>query len=926
MKPTRRNFAHLSQGERDAYVAAVQGLDADLVFPDGVSYWDKQDQIHQATHVHGGPAFVTWHRELLNRYEAMLQQVDPTVALHYWDWTVDPRNAPDGQGGTVDLMTAANMGSPTDRVGAPFDTFDNGGNLPGSREDTGDAADPPQEITRGLDPGSPPISDDATIIASGDASPMDQQWTTFRETLESNHNNVHGYIGGDIGVDHRAFEDPLVFLLHSNVDRLWAMWQTQPGYEWRLDSAQHYGVETTDPAITELMEPWAGATGLRPWAPPENQIESKSSLDPTVVQPPCYDTLSLSVELASPISGAPITFNAVPESVTTVRAAVFEIRSCTDITLEVIDGPGVGFDTPLGTTTEVAYSHEWPYQGRVWVSFTGTTAGSSNNGSITIRCIETGEEWEIPITAQTIARPKAAGMLVLDKSGSMAWDSGIPGASRLDVLKWAAPQYVNLMDDDDGLGIVAFDHDAYPAMAVTPAGPPVFGPGRAAALTAITGHQEDGGGTAIGDGLELAHNTINPVAGYDHKSLVVFTDGHETASKTISDVAGLLNERVFAIGLGRAEQLDVGTLSNLTSGSGGFLLMTGDLGVDDLFRVSKYFLQVLAGVTNTEIVVDPEGAIAPGQTHRIPFLLSEADYRTDVVLMSPAPWALEFAIETPEGKIITEAETAAIANASFITTNAASFYRVALPMLLDRNPVHGGTWHALLRVDEGNYKEYRGTVARSTNSGLRSGVPYNVSVYARSAVSLQAFVQQTSYEPGASIGLRATLSQYDLPISLGAQVRCVIDRPDGTSSTVALVPEGDGGYSTGFAAMAAGIYQLRFLATGKTLAGFGFSREAIRTVAVTPGGDRPPAPPLDDPWERICELVECLISDDRLAETLARIGIDRDTLKKCLQTVCGRRQGRTTDGPRLDNETANELSALLSRPDVRRVLLATDQT
>ena len=47
--PVRRNIAHLSASERQAYIDAV--LQADLhAFSDGVSYWDKQDQIHQVTH------------------------------------------------------------------------------------------------------------------------------------------------------------------------------------------------------------------------------------------------------------------------------------------------------------------------------------------------------------------------------------------------------------------------------------------------------------------------------------------------------------------------------------------------------------------------------------------------------------------------------------------------------------------------------------------------------------------------------------------------------------------------------------------------------------------------------------------------------------------------------------------------------------
>jgi hypothetical protein len=32
--------------------------------------------------------------------------------------------------------------------------------------------------------------------------------------------------------------DPLFWLHHANVDRLWAIWQTMPGQEWRLDPDQ----------------------------------------------------------------------------------------------------------------------------------------------------------------------------------------------------------------------------------------------------------------------------------------------------------------------------------------------------------------------------------------------------------------------------------------------------------------------------------------------------------------------------------------------------------------------------------------------------------------------------------------------------------------------------------------------------------------
>ncbi len=287
----RRNIAKVSQAERNKLRNAILELDR-RTYPDGVSFWDKQDQIHQATHVHGGPAFIPWHRELVNRYEALLRQIDPTVALHYWDWQTDPRKSPDGAGGTVNLFSTGPsgfMGSASGRAGPPLDGFDNGGSFPGSRDDTGNPADPPREIRRALAQGAPQLDADAAIMAADDGLPQAEQWRAIREAIEDAHNTAHGYIGGTIGFAHSSFEDPFVFLLHANVDRLWAKWQREPGQQWRLDPARVYGDEGTDPRILENLQPWAGGTGTRPWAPPENQQQVKNCKHPTIVEPPRYE-------------------------------------------------------------------------------------------------------------------------------------------------------------------------------------------------------------------------------------------------------------------------------------------------------------------------------------------------------------------------------------------------------------------------------------------------------------------------------------------------------------------------------------------------------------------------------------------------------------------------------------------------------------
>ncbi|MCP5234360.1 MAG: tyrosinase family protein [Zoogloeaceae bacterium] len=943
MKPVRRNVAHLSQAERDAFINAIVQLDSSRFFADGVSYWDKQDQIHQGTHVHGGPSFLPWHRELLNRFEAMLQEVDPTVALHYWDWTEDPRNASDGAGSTVNLFAATTFGNSSGRADVPFDGFDNGGVLAGSRDDTADPVDPPQEITRNIDPGAPGVDSDDEIVTSADHLAQTAQWAHFRNVLEAspNHNAVHSYfgVGSTIRASHSAFEDPFVFLLHSNIDRLWAMWQMQPGQEWRLDPDQVYGSETEDPEITEYLEPWSGSVHfgdpIPPWDPadPGNEIVFRNSRHPTVVQPPCYDTLPVSVELDSPSPGAPILFNDIPEGTETVRAAVFAIRACEDVTLEIVAGPGADFGTPLGTSVVEPYASGLPVLAHVWISYTGTSAGAAAAGSMTIRCEETSEEWIIPIGANTIAKPRVASMLVLDKSGSMASSSGIPGESRLDVLKWAAPHFVHAMGDDDGIGIVEFDHDAYPVLPVTPAGSLMFGAGRTQALNAINLHDEDGGATSIGDGIDLAHATIDPVAGYDHKAMIVFTDGHENASQYISDVAGLLGERIFAIGLGRADQLDVAILDALTSSSGGYLLMTGDLDIDDQFRLSKYFLQVLAGVTNTAVVVDPESRLRPGNKHRIPFGLTNADTHSDVILLSSDPWAIDFHLEAPDGRIITPAIAGTLPGVTYATSETLHMYRAALPIAVGGG-AHEGTWHAVLTVDASDFKKYVSKLRdrqanRWPTSTAIHGIPYNLCVHAKSNLRLAVSVSADSHEPGASASLQARLVESGLPVGHRASVQVELKRPDGATVRFALQETAPGEFDHVVTLSRAGVYQVRFLARGRTRRGEPFAREELRTIGVAVGADTPrPRRPerARHPW---CDLLKCVLSDGAGDKLLERLGVDPQHLSKCLEAVC--REPRPADatfagrGPAALAQAANsadldELRVFFARPEVKAMI------
>jgi Common central domain of tyrosinase len=162
----RRNIASVDPSERallrDALIQLNHrfflGSRTDSV-PGGVSWWFKQDEIHQATHVHGGPEFLPWHREIVNRMEDLLRQINPQLSLHYWDWTQDPRAIPNanlggGTTGPLNLFTSDFMGyggSAPASIGEPWESggFYDSGASP-DRDSSGNPADPPLAVNRSV--------------------------------------------------------------------------------------------------------------------------------------------------------------------------------------------------------------------------------------------------------------------------------------------------------------------------------------------------------------------------------------------------------------------------------------------------------------------------------------------------------------------------------------------------------------------------------------------------------------------------------------------------------------------------------------------------------------------------------------------------------------------------------------------------------
>ncbi|MCW3094692.1 MAG: von Willebrand factor, type [Chthonomonadaceae bacterium] len=644
-----------------------------------------------------------------------------------------------------------------------------------------------------------------------------------------------------------------------------------------------------------------------------------------VCQQVIRDTMQPHLPDATPLLMTPnIVFSNIPEGVggvgvTTFRAIVFELDACMAASrhLRFTAGPTGGFTAPLGTSADLTtVSGGAIVQARLWIGYTSTTAGATATGSVTVHCDQTGQNWVIPITANTVARPKSAIALVFDHSGSMVEDAG-DGIRKVDKLREAANIFLTAMLPGDGVSVTRFDDTSQILMNVTDVGPVTVGAGRLAAGSHLGAEIDPAGLTSIGAGVVNGKATLDAAqaAGtphYDNTAIVVLTDGVENTAPLLVDVRSSLTANTFAVGLGKAENISIAALSALTQAHNGYVLITGAITSDQAARLNKYFLQILAGATNANIVLDPHGELTAGAEHRIPFWVSESDIGLDVFLLSPAPFLADFQLETPDGNRITVASTGS-GNIQFVPGARSSFYRLSLPALFaDASGSHGGRWFVVLKLARGG-RQTGVAVSGSVGKGV---LPYDVVVHCYSNLNFRAYLTQSGFEPGANAKLTATLKEYDVPVDSRAAVWAEVTRPDGSVFAVAMPQAEPGRFEGGFVCSLSGLYTARVRANGTSFYGSPFQREQTLSAAVYPGGGKSdgtggpqdngssdghpgsgsggqggkPGGPCgcSDPFW--CQLVQCLLGGEvlspQLFATLKKQGFNLEALLRCLERHC----------------------------------------
>lgn len=177
---------------------------------------------------HKGPAFLPWHRQALAELEAEMQAIVPGVRIPYWPWHLDSANGANWRSAKVWGYAGGNGSSSAGYsvTSGPFKDWVSVIYNASNGTFTSRAGIKRQFATSGGMPAQPSLA-----VTPFDASPWNEYQSTsssFRRALEYAHNTVHNNVGGDMKAG-TSPNDPIFWMHHANVDRIWAAWEARNG-------------------------------------------------------------------------------------------------------------------------------------------------------------------------------------------------------------------------------------------------------------------------------------------------------------------------------------------------------------------------------------------------------------------------------------------------------------------------------------------------------------------------------------------------------------------------------------------------------------------------------------------------------------------------------------------------------------------------
>jgi tyrosinase len=205
-----------------AGVAKLRALD-----PGNPLNWLNQADIHRNHCPHGNWYFVPWHRAYVAAVEALIADVtgQADFAMPYWNWSVDRILPP--------AVAAAEIGGVANPLYDATRTMQPGETLGEVLQQWGidaDAIYAPSVIDTIV--GQRPFQVFGSLMPQGQNStdPSWQRVPSRKMQLESQpHDMTHGAVGGNMGQVPLSSRDPVFYMHHCNIDRIWARYQAGGG-------------------------------------------------------------------------------------------------------------------------------------------------------------------------------------------------------------------------------------------------------------------------------------------------------------------------------------------------------------------------------------------------------------------------------------------------------------------------------------------------------------------------------------------------------------------------------------------------------------------------------------------------------------------------------------------------------------------------
>ncbi len=211
----RKNYREMTTAEKtavvNAFVQLKSGVFDDLTATHQNSFSDIHFNLRAPTYNPNVDVFFPWHRRQILELEQAMQAINSKITIPFWDWVVD--------GSTTDPLWDNDFMGGFDNNSHPNNFSDisrnlgSSGHLPSSSEVNG---------VQNINPGTPPPNYNYYVAYSAE---MENEWV---------HKGGHIWVGGTMNSPGSP-GDPVFYLHHAMIDKLWQEWIENHGFSSGTD-------------------------------------------------------------------------------------------------------------------------------------------------------------------------------------------------------------------------------------------------------------------------------------------------------------------------------------------------------------------------------------------------------------------------------------------------------------------------------------------------------------------------------------------------------------------------------------------------------------------------------------------------------------------------------------------------------------------